>query len=183
MFRVALYWNCAAAAAARASCAGTGRVRAIPGGLESNLRRRRKALRARCCLNTMRMSCRGGRWWRQWRASIILCRPRSRRKRRFSGTTTAKQRRLTSSARKNGLPQAISGHQNYFLWGPRNYTGEIVIVIGEGEDHVREEFASVGVGATMHNPYALWYENQPILLCRGMKRNLQEIWPHLKYWR
>src|SRR5262249_19780765 len=27
---------------------------------------------------------------------------------------------------KYGLPKAISGHQNYFLWGPRDYTGESV---------------------------------------------------------
>lgn len=82
-----------------------------------------------------------------------------------------------------GLPQAISGHQNYFLWGPRNYTGEIVIVIGESEEDVREGFASVEVGATLHNPYALWYENQPILLCRGLKGNLEELWPRVKHWR
>jgi hypothetical protein len=31
---------------------------------------------------------------------------------------------------KYGLPKAISGHQNYWYWGPRNYTGESVIIIG-----------------------------------------------------
>jgi hypothetical protein len=29
-----------------------------------------------------------------------------------------------------GLPKAISGHQNYFLWGPRQYTGNIMILMG-----------------------------------------------------
>lgn len=82
-----------------------------------------------------------------------------------------------------GLPNAISGHQTYFLWGPRNYTGEIVILIGQSEDDARKEFASVEVAATLHNPYALWYENQPILLCRGLKENLQQAWPKAKYWR
>ena len=85
--------------------------------------------------------------------------------------------------RQYGLPKAISGHQNYFLWGPRNYTGEIVIVVGQGEDDVRKEFASVEIGATLHSPYALWYETQPILLCRGLKWNLQTLWPRVKYWR
>src|SRR5262249_25815463 len=28
-----------------------------------------------------------------------------------------------------GLPPAISGHQSYFLWGPREYTGESMIVM------------------------------------------------------
>lgn len=84
---------------------------------------------------------------------------------------------------KYGLPKAISGHQNYFLWGPRSYTGEIVIVIGESRDATEKVFASVEVAATLHNPYALWYENQPILLCRGLKWDLQTGWPRVKRWR
>src|SRR5205823_362367 len=36
------------------------------------------------------------------------------------------------------LPQAISGHQNYFLWGPRDYTGEVVLVLDERADRERE---------------------------------------------
>jgi len=82
-----------------------------------------------------------------------------------------------------GLPKAISGHQNYFLWGPRNYTGEIVILIGEKEEDVRKQFESVTVAATQDNPYALRYQTQPILLCRGLKWNLQEGWPTVKNWR
>jgi hypothetical protein len=82
-----------------------------------------------------------------------------------------------------GLPKAISGHQNYFFWGPRNYTGEIMILIGEPESEVREKFDSVTVAATQQNPYAFRYETQPILLCRGLKWNLQTIWPSVKKWR
>jgi dolichyl-phosphate-mannose-protein mannosyltransferase len=82
-----------------------------------------------------------------------------------------------------GLPKAISGHQNYFLWGPRNHTGEIVILVGEGESDARQEFDSVVVAATQQNAYAFWYETQPILLCRGLKWNLQTGWPRVKNWR
>lgn len=82
-----------------------------------------------------------------------------------------------------GLPKAISGHQSYFLWGPRNYTGEIVIVVGEAEEDVRDEFESVSVAATLSNKYAFWYERQPILLCRGLKWNLQSGWAQVKNWR
>lgn len=82
-----------------------------------------------------------------------------------------------------GLPKAISGHQNYFLWGPRNYTGEIVIVLGDEESDAREHFDSVTVAATLNNPYAYRYENFPILLCRGLKWNLQTDWPRVKKWR
>lgn len=84
---------------------------------------------------------------------------------------------------KYGLPKSISGHQNYFLWGPRNYTGAIVIVVGESEPDVRNQFASVQIAATQNTPYAFWYENQPILLCRGLKWNLQTGWARVKHWR
>jgi dolichyl-phosphate-mannose-protein mannosyltransferase len=82
-----------------------------------------------------------------------------------------------------GLPKAISGHQNYFFWGPRGYTGEIAILVGQPESDVRKEFASVEVAATLHVPYAYSYEQRPILLCRGLKGNLQTLWPRVKYWR
>jgi 4-amino-4-deoxy-L-arabinose transferase-like glycosyltransferase len=84
---------------------------------------------------------------------------------------------------KYGLPKAISGHQNYFLWGPRDYTGDIVIVLGDEESKAREHFNSVTVAATLNNPYAYRYENRPILLCRGLKWNLQTEWSRIKNWR
>jgi hypothetical protein len=82
-----------------------------------------------------------------------------------------------------GLPKAISGHQNYFLWGPRHYTGDIVILLGGLEHEAREQFESVTVSATLNNPYAYRYENRPILLCRGLKWNLQTEWSRVKNWR
>lgn len=82
-----------------------------------------------------------------------------------------------------GLPKAISGHQNYFLWGPRNYTGDIIIVLGDTETGASDDFDSVTVGATLNNPYAYRYENRPVLLCRGLKWDLQKEWSKVKNWR
>ena len=82
-----------------------------------------------------------------------------------------------------GLPKAISGHQTYFLWGPRHYNGDIVILLGSREDEAREQFETVTVAATLNNPYAYRYENRPILLCRGLKWNLQAEWERVKNWR
>ena len=82
-----------------------------------------------------------------------------------------------------GLPKAISGHQNYFLWGPRGYAGEIVILVGQPEEQVRQYFASVEVAAPLNIPYAYAYETRPILLCRGLKESLQTLWPRVKHWR
>lgn len=83
---------------------------------------------------------------------------------------------------KYGLPKAISGHQNYFLWGPRNYTGEIVIRVGAPIEDVRSGYENVAVAATIENPYALFYETRPILLCRGRKENYQTQWANVKKW-
>ena len=50
---------------------------------------------------------------------------------------------------KYGLPKAISNHQNYWYWGPRNYTGAIVIVLGsDGEgDRVNTSRLSMQLAA------------------------------------
>jgi hypothetical protein len=82
-----------------------------------------------------------------------------------------------------GLPKAISAHQNYFLWGPREYTGEIMILVGSAEiENARPHFASVEAVATVKNPYAMPHETRPILLARGLKADLHAVWPSLKNW-
>jgi len=80
-----------------------------------------------------------------------------------------------------GLPKAIGKHQNYFLWGPREYTGECVITIGEKLEDVRKAFDEVEQAATFTHPYVLPHENNnPIFVCRKPKRPLKEIWPQVK---
>jgi hypothetical protein len=81
-----------------------------------------------------------------------------------------------------GLPKAICTHQNYFLWGPRNYTGDIVIRIGSKPEDARDYYESVSVAAALDNPYAMPYERKPILLCRYRKKNLQTEWADIKNW-
>jgi hypothetical protein len=82
-----------------------------------------------------------------------------------------------------GLPKAICTHQNYFLWGPRDYTGEIVILVGSARiENAKPFFRSVEWAADVNNPFAITSENRPILLARGLKANLQVLWPKLKNW-
>ncbi|MGA3177077.1 MAG: glycosyltransferase family 39 protein [Candidatus Acidiferrum sp.] len=85
---------------------------------------------------------------------------------------------------KYGLPKAISGHQNYWLWGPRNYSGQTMIVVGVKREDASQWFDEVTVIAELHNPYAPPGENRPVLLCRGQKHfhSLAEAWPKLKNW-
>jgi hypothetical protein len=82
-----------------------------------------------------------------------------------------------------GLPKAICPHQNYFVWGPREYTGEIMILVGSARiDEAREFFDAVEPVAEPDNPYAIPNENRPILLGRGLKVSLKQLWPQLKKW-
>jgi hypothetical protein len=82
---------------------------------------------------------------------------------------------------RRGLPKALSGHQNYFLWGPRGYTGDCVITVGEELEDVRKSFDSVEHAATFTHPHAIPHENNsPILIARRPKRPLTEIWPDVK---
>jgi hypothetical protein len=81
-----------------------------------------------------------------------------------------------------GLPKAICTHQNYFLWGPREYTGEIVIRVGLKPEDAAEGYEEVKIAATLDNPYTMPHEKNPILLCRHRKANLQTDWPNMKNW-
>jgi 4-amino-4-deoxy-L-arabinose transferase-like glycosyltransferase len=82
---------------------------------------------------------------------------------------------------RHGLPKAIGKHQNYFLWGPRDYTGECVITVGERETDVRKAFDQIELAATVTHPYVLPHENNlPVYVCRRPKKPLKEIWPDVK---
>jgi hypothetical protein len=81
-----------------------------------------------------------------------------------------------------GLPAAISGHQNYFLWGPRGYTGESMIVMGDNQSTLEREFNSVRKVARVSHPYSMPYEHFDVYYCQGLKQHLWQIWPRLKNW-
>lgn len=83
---------------------------------------------------------------------------------------------------KYGLPPAISGHQSYFLWGPRDYTGESVIVMDGDRQDLGRRFASVQKVASVYHPYSMPYEHFDVFYCRGLRQPLKEIWPEVKNW-
>jgi len=80
------------------------------------------------------------------------------------------------------LPPAISGHQNYFLWGPRSYTGESMIVIASAIVRTRPLYSRIDVVGQRFQPYAMPEENGPVFYC-VTKQPLREIWPRYKNWR
>jgi hypothetical protein len=68
--------------------------------------------------------------------------------------------------RRYGLPPALSGHQTYFLWGPRGYSGHCLIVLDDRKATLDREFEEREI---------------PVFLCRGAKfGSLARLWPKLK---
>jgi Dolichyl-phosphate-mannose-protein mannosyltransferase len=82
-----------------------------------------------------------------------------------------------------GLPPALSGHQTYFLWGPRGYSGNCLIVLDDKKEVLDQLFEQVDYIGSSDNPYAL-ERNISVHLCRGAKfGTLAQLWPKLKKWR
>lgn len=85
---------------------------------------------------------------------------------------------------KYGLPPALSGDRTYFLWGPRGYSGNCLIVLGDRRERLEELFEHVEyLGNSAPNPYALETEIS-VNICHGAKfGTLADLWPKLKHWR
>ncbi len=81
-----------------------------------------------------------------------------------------------------GLPPALSGHQTYWIWGPRGYSGNCLIVIDDNKERLEQLFQDVEYVGRTENPYAL--ENHiPVFICKGKKfESLTALWPLLKRW-
>jgi len=83
---------------------------------------------------------------------------------------------------KYGLPRAISGHNNYWLWGPRGATGEVVIRLGGALEAMRESYAGVTQAGVFHDDYCMPYENDmAVWVLRGRRTPLAPEWADFKH--
>jgi Dolichyl-phosphate-mannose-protein mannosyltransferase len=79
------------------------------------------------------------------------------------------------------LPRAISGHNSYFYWGPRNYSGQCVILVGEEAASHKNLFGEATMVATVENPNGVPIEQHvPIYICRKPTAPLAQLWPNFK---
>ena len=84
-------------------------------------------------------------------------------------------------ARGRGLPWASSGHNNYWIWGPGERSGAVVIIIGGHREDYTDHYSEVIEVARHTSEYAMPYEsNLPIFVCRGPLRPIPSIWPRVK---
>ena len=78
-----------------------------------------------------------------------------------------------------GLPKAIGGHNSYWLWGPRGYTGEVVITIGAAQCDLEGVFEEVRLVEVVNSPYAQ-DRDVAVHLCRRMKLPMSVLWPRVR---
>jgi hypothetical protein len=85
------------------------------------------------------------------------------------------------SSRYN-IPKCISKGGSFWLWGYRNYSGDPIITVGLTEEDALYFYEEVEERSVHTYPHAV--ENQlPILLARGKKSPMGEIWQTLKQYR
>jgi MFS family permease len=82
-----------------------------------------------------------------------------------------------------GLPKAISGHQQYWYWGPKGSKGGNLLLLGRHSvgdlpQHCQEVREMGQVGTEWSIPYEHW----TIYFCRNVDVNLADIWPREKAW-
>ena len=82
-----------------------------------------------------------------------------------------------------GLPKAISGHNNYYLWGTGGCSGEAVISVGVPLERLEAAFSDVEHAETVTCEYCMPVENGlPVYIARDPKIPFEEAWPQFKHY-
>jgi hypothetical protein len=77
-----------------------------------------------------------------------------------------------------GLPPALSGHNNYWLWGTHGYSGNVVIDVNGDCGASEHLFRSARLAARSNPLWVISYERDiPIWVCTGIKVPLETLWP------
>lgn len=110
--------------------------------------------------------------------------PQDRAKAVFAGSNYGEAAAIDIYGRRLGLPPAISGHNNYWIWGPQGHDGSVVIEIGGTREKHLQLFRSVEFAGWIESSYAMPYEtHQPIWIERGLKFPIKEVWLKAKRYR
>jgi len=83
---------------------------------------------------------------------------------------------------RHGLPPALSAHQTHFFWGPRGFSGDVLVVLQSSREGLERRCTSVEEAGRHSHPWGMAEENGIIWVCRGLQTPLPELWPQLKKW-
>lgn len=81
-----------------------------------------------------------------------------------------------------GLPKAISGHNNYYVWGPDSCTGLAIITIGVPLSTLQQAYRNVTALTTLNCQYCISYEQTlPVYVCTNPNfTSLAALWPGVR---
>jgi len=81
------------------------------------------------------------------------------------------------------LPAALSGHNNYWLWGTHGCDPEISIaVIGDSPEAVAQKYRSVEIVGRLNDPWAMPYEHKNVCLLRGRRPSAPFHWADERFY-
>jgi hypothetical protein len=82
-----------------------------------------------------------------------------------------------------GLPPAISGHNNYWLWGPGDPPPENLIILGGQVENYMDMCGEVRQADTIECGYCMPYENnRPVIVCKDLQVDTDKWWAGLKHY-
>ena len=82
-----------------------------------------------------------------------------------------------------GLPKAISGHNNYYVWGPGSCTGHVLITVGEQLSDVQQIQANATLLTTLNCQYCIYYESSlPVFLLVDQNLSISSVWSQLRHY-
>lgn len=83
--------------------------------------------------------------------------------------------------KKYNIPKVISGAHAFYFWGPRNYSGNIVISVGGDFNYLQTLFKQVEKVDTITHENTIGIKSAiPIYLCQGIQVSLQHDWSDFK---
>ncbi len=81
-----------------------------------------------------------------------------------------------------GLPHALSGQLNYYLWGPGDSSWDVMIALSWGTGRYGSAFSDCQqVDTISAEASGLGIDRMPIYVCRKPTRPIKDIWASLKY--
>ena len=81
----------------------------------------------------------------------------------------------------DGLPAAISGQKQYYLWGTQAHDGSVILALNGKAERWTSRCRSSEIVGTFGAPFAMPYESdRPIVLCRGLKADLTATWERFR---
>jgi hypothetical protein len=75
----------------------------------------------------------------------------------------------------------LASQNSYYLWGPPEDPVDAAVIVGFGEETVRQLFEEVELIVTHDCEWSMpWRDGSPIWLARRQKVTFREAWPYFK---